>query len=426
MNHATAAKPSRFQRPRAFWIAAALLLLAAAGALLMANRQQLKTAAIMWRMGPPPTGQVFAPGHTPADTLIPIHAGDQVLAQAGAQIYFSPWNWAFTGAAAVSNTPGAYFKISFTGQRLAASFNTDWLRAAGYPGSSYPVVTTIVDGGPPSRQSLSPTCSQLDLLEGLALNADPHHVHHAVVHFTATHFDHGDRWNTPVAALRLTRLDLAPGATLAAPAVRPHRLLVYGDSHSEGVELTDAGSLTAHQDARRAFPHQLARAWDAEVGVVAFGGAGYIEPVLEANLPGAIVTWDQVWNNVSRLSDQGHLVPAPDAVLSALGDNDPDNPHVSRAVTTLARAWRKAAPDAQLLFALPPNHGADGFRERLRAGLSHVTDPNLRILDPGENFLSQSALSFGNHLNADGQTAYGRALLTAYADRNPAATSATR
>ncbi len=417
MNNATHAKPSRTPRPRALWIAAAaLLLLVTAAGLLATKRQQLKTAVIMWRMGPPPTGQVFAPGQTPTDQGVRVHAGDHALAQGGSQLYFSPWNWAFTNGAAVSNTPGAYFKISFTGQRLVASFNTDWLRAAGYPGSSYPVVTTFVDGGPANRQALGPNRSELNLLEGLDLNPDPQHVHSAVVHFSATHFDHGDRWTTPVAALRLTGLALAPGATLATPAVRPNRLLVYGDSHGEGVELTQSGSLTAHQDACRAFPQLLAQAWDAEVGVVAYGGAGYIEPVVEANLPGAIDTWDQVWNKVSRLSDQGLLIPAPDAVLSALGDNDPDHADVSRAVTTLAHAWRSAAPVAELLFALPPNQGADGLRQRLLTGLADITDANLRVLDPGQNLLAQSALSFGNHLNADGQAAYAQALLDAYAN----------
>ena len=395
----------------------ALLVLIVLGGLAVLERQRLKVAAHLWWVGPPPAARVLDPTHPPAEALFPIHAGDTLLADGAGQLAFSPWNWAFGGGQAVSNTPGAYFKISFTGHRLSARFDLTWLRASGYPASSYPTVTTRVDGGPPRRVALSPDQAELDLLGDLSLDPNPAHVHTAQVWFSATHFDKGDRWQTPVAALRLTGLTLAPDATLHRPPVRPRRLLVFADSHGEGVELTGAVSWTAHQDATQAFPQRLADAWDAEVGVVAFGGSGYVTPVPGADLPPTTETWADCWNGVSRLNAEGRLVPAPDLILSALGDNDPDREDVSRAVTDLARAWRSAAPDAELLFALPPNDGADGFRARLQAGLASVSDPHLRVLDPGENFLAQPALSFGNHLNADGQRAYARTLLAAY-DRN--------
>ena len=415
-------EPPAPTRRRAVWIVCvALLMLAGLGSWGLMERQRLKVAANMWLAGAPPVAHVLDPAHPPAETLVPIHAGDDLLPDGSRQLSFSPWNWAFGGGQAVSNTPGAYFKIRFTGRRLSARFDLAWLRASGYPASSYPTVTTRVDGGPPRRVALTPDQAELDLLGDLPLSPDPAHAHTATVWFSATHFDKGDRWQTPVAALRLSGLTLAPGATLHPAPVRPRRLLVFGDSHAEGVELTGAVSWTVHQDARLAFPQQLADAWDAEVGVVAFGGSGYVEPVSGADLPPAIETWDHCWNGVSRLNAEGRLVPAPDLILSALGDNDPDREDVSHAVTDLARAWRSAAPDAELLFALPPNDGADGFRARLQAGLARVTDHHLRVLDPGENFLAQPALSFGNHLNADGQRAYARALLAAY-DQNDDAT----
>ena len=409
-------EPRPATRRRLLPIAIVLLLVAVTGvALLAANRGALKIAFMQWRLGPPPAAQVYDAGQVPAGVAVPVRAGDQLQPDLGQQLYFSPWNWGFSPGQAVSNTPGAYFKVRFTGDRLVARFNVDWLRAAAFPGSSYPVITTRIDGGPAHRQALGPNQTQLDLLTGQTLNSDPDHAHTAVVTFVATHFDKGDRWQTPVAALRLTGLDLAPGATLNAPPVRPRRVLVFGDSHGEGVELLGAGSHTIHQDAQLAYPQLIADAWDAEVGVVAFGGVGFVEPVAGANMPPIRDTWTHCWHNVSRRDTQGLLLPQPHVILSALGDNDPDHDDVSRAIDGLAQAWRAAAPDAEILFALPPNQGADGFRERLAAGLSAITDPNLRVLDPGQDFLIDPALSFGNHLNANGQAAYARALLEAYA-----------
>lgn len=414
------------QRRRSAWIAAATLLaLATAGGLLVVDRQAIKVAAMQWWVGSPPAAQLFDPYDAQSDASIPVRAGERTLPDSGRRLYFSPWNWAFSDGQAVSNTPGAYFKIRFTGRHLVARFDTAWLRASAYPASSYPAVTASVDGGPPRRLALGPDRAELDLVDGLPLDPDPDHVHTAVVHFTATHFDRGDRWNTPVAALRLIGLDLEPGATLGTAPVRPRQILVYADSHGEGVELAGAGSRTVNQDARRAFPQLMAEAWDAEVGVVAFGGSGYVTQVPGAELPPTTDTWASVWDEVSRLCDEGRLLPPPDAILSALGDNDPDHADVSRAAAGLARAWRRAAPDAELLFALPPNGGADGFRERLLAGLAPVIDPRLLILDPGQDFLAQPALSFGNHLNADGQIAYARALLAAYRS-HPGSTTRTR
>ena len=150
-----------------------LLVLVVLGGLALLERQRLKVAANLWWVGPPPAAQVLDPAHPPAEALFPIHAGDTLLADGARQLAFSPWNWAFGGGQAVSNTPGAYFKISFTGRRLSARFDLTWLRASGYPASSYPTVTTRVDGGPPRRVALSPDQAELDLLGDLSLHPNP-------------------------------------------------------------------------------------------------------------------------------------------------------------------------------------------------------------------------------------------------------------
>ena len=374
-----------------------------------------RTALHRWWIGPPPTATVLTVPAAARTDPFRVTAGGVPQPGAAGVVFFSPWNWAFAGGQAVTNTPGAYLKFRFTGDRLDARFRVDWLRASAYPASSYPAVSVQIDDEPPRRLQLAPDREQLNLLAGAPPARDPAAPRTARLLFAATHFDRGDRWRTPVAALRLSELALSARGRIAAPPVRPHRLLVYADSHGEGVEVLAAGSWSTHQDAGLAFPQSLAEAWDAEVGVVAFGGSGYVTPVAGAELPAATDTWARCFAEVSRLDRAGRLNPPPDVILSALGDNDPDYPSVSRAARGLAGAWRRAAPDAALLFALPPDRGGNGLRERLLEGLEDVTDPDLWVLDPGRDLLADPALSFGKHLNAAGQRAYADALAAARA-----------
>ncbi len=262
--------------------------------------------------------------------------------------FFSPYNWYVNGStSALSNNPGAYFKINFTGTSCLMNVDVSVLVANSELALRYPAIIWTVDSGAFTRYQLQSTDTQLTLATGLSAG-----THTLLLYFVGAWYL-GDRWNTPVEALIVDSLVLDGGAASAAPTKFSDYMIVYGDSQTEAQEVLASGVVVGDQDASLSHGQLEALALQCEVGIVAFasqgvdGGAGG-----GANVPALTSSWDFYFSGQSRLSG-GLFTPAPKYILSVMGQNDGGN--IQASYTSLIAAWRAAAPSAKIILGSTAN-----------------------------------------------------------------------
>ena len=308
----------------------------------------------------------------------------------------SPYNWVENeDGSLTSNTPGAYLRGSFTGGALR--LRVDTLANQPLPPNQYPMLAWRVGDVAWQRQQLEPGQTHVDLIDAVGEVPREVEVVFTGVWWQAPRWTGGDR---PAASLTLGGFEIDGGKAHPTPA-RLRRMIVFGDSNSEGYEARQIGVSVENQDAGQATPMILGQALDAEVGVVAFagqgnlrGGGGGVPPMAEA--------WNQQWDGQSRLVD-GKLSPPPDLIVNLHGQNDP-RLTVDEVEALIAR-WRDAAPDALIVLAAPADlRNAKALEEATQA------DPHAHFISTGVDFLQTKrgvgAFHNANHLNVRGHALY--------------------
>ena len=244
-----------------------------------------------------------------------------------------------------ASAPGSQLRASFTGSTsvaLAVDASSTATRAG-----ALPIVAWSVDGGAwRSAWAAAPGGgAQQQLLLASGLNASASHTVRVVLDASG---QSGDRWlfapNNEF--LCVAGLAVESGGAALAPALRPRRALVYGDSITEGVAALRmvfgadtaptssgwgcvAGGDAYVNSAIHSWAAHVADALDAEVSMAAFAAQGYvtrnsygygnIPPLLTPNDPAASA-WQWVYNGSSRLP--ALTARPPDFVLIAEGFND--------------------------------------------------------------------------------------------------------
>jgi len=198
----------------------------------------------------------------------------------------------------------------------------------------------------------------------------------------------GDRWTTPASCVTITGIELdGKGSASAAPNARSKRLLVYGDSITEGADAVGSSNANADQDASQTFAQFLGLALNAEVGVVGFAGQGYTVggygnvPILYNTGTPSNSAYDKFYSGTSRLIS-GLYAPAPDYVAILMGKNDgaASDASVTSSVSALIAAIRAAAPLTQIFVMIT----FDGTkRSAVSAGVSNANDPDTHLIDLG-------------------------------------------
>ncbi len=311
--------------------------------------------------------------------------------------FFSPYNWRLNGSTyAQTNNTGAYFKLGFTGTSLQLSVDVSMLVSASVDSDEYPAILTSIDGGAFERYQLTSADDDIFLATGLSAG-----THEALCMFVGAGLN-DDRWTTPEMVWRITAALVDDGEASSAPTVYDDSMVVFGDSHGEGFEALAAGNAVANMDASQAYPHLIGRAFQCEVGVIAFAGQGYTVTGA-GNVPDLEDAWDFYFDGESRLSG-GLFDPEPTYIVSAHGTNDGGS--VAAAVEALIAAWRAAAPDATMFFLVPPGavHESD-----LAAGVTAADDANAYTTDHEENLLALAWSDSGSHPNVRGQARYAAA-----------------
>lgn len=308
--------------------------------------------------------------------------------------FFSPYNWYKSGSTYAQTTnPGAYFKTKWTGTSIKLNVDVSVLSGASTSAGDYPRFLYRVDGNTYTSRLLTSADTQITLATGLS---DTTHTLEVVL--VACAWDSKDRWNTPIMAFRVTGMELDPLKDVATPDIYSGRMIVYGDSHSEGHEVTAAGVSVTNQDASLAAPFILGRAFECEVGVVAFAGQGWaVSNGSNHNVPKLEDAWDFYYSGQSRLSG-GLFSPAPGFIVVLEGKNDSSG--VQAAVEATLPGWRTAAPSARIVVGLPPNLENEAV---IRAGVTSVSDANTVVVDQNEQ-LAVGPWIFGSHINQRGHS----------------------
>jgi hypothetical protein len=295
-----------------------------------------------------------------------VTAGPVAIPVSDPNVFFSPFNWFVSGSAyAISATNGAYVKLGFTGTSLKMNLDISAYAALYGDSTFWPNIRWSIDDGPFSNQKLTSASGQLTLASGLADGA------HTLYFCMVGTQDGYDRWGLsagadPQSALKITGFAVDSGRASAAPSLSAKRVLIFGDSITEGVEANAfTGSPNVDRvDSQLEYSAFLGQGLGAEYGQVGFGGLGWTIASAGGSPPGAVAfftpgqdvnsSWNKYSNGRSRLVG-GLLNPAPDIIAVNLGrnDNNRDQSAVTASVSGWLAAARAAAPAAWIFVIVP-------------------------------------------------------------------------
>lgn len=250
---------------------------------------------------------------------------------------------------AQSINPGSYAYLWGTfaaGDTPTFTLDTTSLQTVG--GTSTPQVSVIHDGVGPVTTTLSYSASPVTINLASSVSAG---VHKFTVFYSANQAAATpDRWNTPLQCVKFTGFQIGDTSSLSAPTLRPYRMLCFGDSITEGRNVTAWANYT----------YLLAWLLDAEWGNIGFGqsswaigGSGNVPKFYDSGTPANSSIYSYS-SGKSRMS--GALFASqPDYISICHGTNGiAAASDVSNALT----AVRTAAPNAFIFVIGSPNQTA--------------------------------------------------------------------
>lgn len=281
-----------------------------------------------------------------------------------AGIVYSPYNWLVNSSSAKTINAGAYFKTKFSGTSCTLNFditNTSTPR---------PRLRIKVDGRTDQSATVAATIA-------VTMPTGQDNSVHLLEVWVDAATETLNRWASPQnTAVVLTSITLASGSdTLAAPTVKGKRLLVYGDSITEGVR-TLALSGTADLDRNSAtvgWALALGNLLGAETGCVGFGASG-INIGGAGGVPALNNSYANLWAGQAR-----DFSAAPDYCVWLEGTNDGTNNTQTNGIAAL-NGMLTAMPGTKFYLALPLNGTSQATNlQAIAAGCSDPT--RVRYID---------------------------------------------
>lgn len=341
----------------------------------------------------------------PATVTYTASNGDQTLPTGEVLIdnpalLWSPSNWDTlnVGDFAVSiktrqtATPGAYLKFKFSGSTsLSITFDTSTLAGFLYPSLVRVVINDLTE------QLITLTSSITTQSISTTLNAGT--TYNVEVSFFESSGLSGTRYgasagSTPTNVLRITKLNLAAGATLfVTPAAPNGHGIAFGDSLTEGMLATTDANYPG--DRARSYAYYIAEALDSEFGLLAFGGVGW-----ESGGQGGVPPFTTYWNNHSTGRPRSFSSPA--WVTNMHGTNGTVQSSTVQAWLMSARAVFGA--DTWVFQIIPPG----GFNKtEIAAGVNaYITatgDTRVKLLDVSDQLPAAGMnKASANYLTTDG------------------------
>lgn len=333
-------------------------------------------------------------------------------------LYFSPGNWFSDGLGIIqpnnilpsstfasSTNPGAYLKFNVN---IASSgyvlLNVDTSPLNSIVAANCPRIAVSIDGGALTTTLLSYSTA----IQQISLSSTPGY-HSIIVWFQGVTQNSssamGDRWTTlttDASVVKTNGIELDPNSTLTSPTVKPYKMLVYGDSITEGCDVAGSNNGPGAQDATNTYAIQLANTFNAEVGIVGWASQGY-EQVGYGNVP----VLSSSYNFYS--SGNARRFISYDIVIDNHGTNGTTT---AADVSTMLANYRAICPNAVIFKVVPFGQvaatnittGVSNYK------LSNPTDNNVFLINTGVNYVNGTNSNDNLHPNVTGHTVYASAL----------------
>lgn len=308
-----------------------------------------------------------------------VVAADTTIPATSPGIYFSEKNWHMADdGSAVSVNPGSYFKTVVTG-----STSLDVELTATKPGTSsthYMNVVYSLDNHVLVEVPIFGNTSSIAISAKLDPTANT-----SLVLYIYNSLQSANRWKSPAnggAALVVKGLNLSAGGSAQLPALLPRRMLLFGDSITEGVnaecrnpDATCRGGDLCANAATKTWGPAVAAALGAEYSQVGFGslgwvvgGAGGVPAFFE---PGKESTnsWDKIYDTANRSFTNLDYIIVGHATNDGLRGANVEA--VTAAVTGWLAAVRARAGATTSIFLAVPFGGfgaANAPKGSLKAG----------------------------------------------------------
>lgn len=314
-----------------------------------------------------------------------------------ANVYFSPYNWFSDGSGTLqansilpSSTyaetvnAGAYLKFKVTvgtGGNVVLKLDTSAYNFSGATASKMPRVFSARDKADFTSTLLAYSATTVDLSLGSGLSAGTYEFLVVFAGVNTSLDANAERWSTPNLNVKVNGIDIDYDASHPSQTLRTKRLIVYGDSLTDGVGALAAGDASTSADPTQSFGWLIAQAFDAEVGVISWGGQGYTRGINNEaasstnpsiyNSTDANESWNKYKSGASRLVS-GAFSPVPDYLWVISGHNDVTL--TATPVTAVLDEMRTAAGSSCWIFACSNNVGTAGNAAAISSGVAAVAD----------------------------------------------------
>lgn len=291
-------------------------------------------------------------------------------------ILYSPFNWHVVAGSAKTINAGAYLRTIFGGTSLAITTET---RANSSP---YSQLWIRVDNQAWVQYSLAPDNPTLVVASHLE---NRKHLLEVLVKSTSESLA---RWYNSQTVVNLTGFFVDYGQELSLPNRRTKNILIYGDSITEGVRAINSTAVndTDRNDAQGSYAYAISTAFDAEVGIVAFGAAG-ITAYGTGGVPALPSSYDLIYSGVPR----SFAAPAPDLVIYLIGSNDPGS--ITAGLAKVIHGIIGAAPSSKHLVFIPFNNS---HASEIAAAVAAIESPNVTFASTA-GFFNPADSSDGMH-----------------------------
>ena len=258
------------------------------------------------------TGTLTIANSTDTGTATVTVVAGQAILPNSASLLYSPYNWLVGASAAKTINSGAYFRTLLSG---TATCKINLTLGTATP---YSQAWARIDGGAWQQYIPTSSGSQTWTLSLPSNTTSTVHLLEFVVKSTTLT---QDRWNSQTTALQFNGLVIDTNGSASAPGTRKYRVLIYGDSITEGFRVNGSAnsSDTNDEDALGSYALAVGTLIDAEIGIVAFSGTG-ISATGNGNVPPLPTTYNLLWSGQSRT-----FSPVPDLVIYNEGTNDSGN-----------------------------------------------------------------------------------------------------
>ncbi|OUJ14201.1 GDSL-type esterase/lipase family protein [Acetobacter sp. DsW_063] len=254
------------------------------------------------------------------------------IAPNNAAITYSAWNWLVGSTSAKSINPGAYLDFCFSGSSLTLNFDVSANLAP------LPTVWLVIDG----TATLYTLASSITATMPAATAGWPIHTCRLIfASATCTQ----NRWTPQSTALTLTSILVATGGSVTAVAAsRRKKILIFGDSITEGYQtlakiVSGTNTDASASDVTQAWGWRFADAVGVDVGIVAFTGQG-LTISGNGSVPPIPTTWNYLWSGQAR-----DFTTSPDLIVINQGTNDGGKKATQAAVQTAMTTFLTALVD---------------------------------------------------------------------------------